>query len=301
LFPVAQQQLETVIGNVEYCDVGAGRPILYFHGTGVGNDAVILLERSLLDSGYRLIVPNRPGYFGTTLGRRGSADFCGDLAAHLLDHLSVDRAAVIGTSGGGMPAASFARRYQSRTAALVLQSAQSHQWDDGIWLPKGLGRLLFLFRYRVFAPLLRWQNRRHWKASYGRPKSCVKKMSGKRFPELLDNAAMLEELRSTAKMGLECASRPAGVENDWAIMVGANSISPDSITAPTLIIHDHLDPVVPFVHAEWSHECIAGSQLLDIHAGGHLIWYGKEAGAMHKARIAFIEESFTKRAPTDSA
>ena len=176
--PLTQQQLETVIGNVEYCDVGTGHPILYFHGTGCGNDAAILLEKPLLDSGYRLIVPNRPGYFGTTLGSQGSADFCVDLAAHLLDHLKTDRAAVIGTSGGGMPAARFARRYPSRTAALILQCAESHQWDDGMWLPNGLGRTLFLFRNRVFTPFLRWQNRRHWNSARRRPLSCVQKLSG---------------------------------------------------------------------------------------------------------------------------
>ena len=62
---ISNQQLETSKGLVEYADVGQGRPILYFHGTGAGNDAAVIMERSLLDDGFRLIVPNRPGYYGT--------------------------------------------------------------------------------------------------------------------------------------------------------------------------------------------------------------------------------------------
>src|SRR5918999_550987 len=126
-----QQLLETSHGMVEYLDAGGGIPILYFHGTGAGNDAALLLEQSLLKSDCRLIIPNRPGYQGSALGLQGSAKFCADIAADLLAHLAIDRAAVVGTSGGGMLAASFARHYPERAAALVLQCAQSHRWDHG--------------------------------------------------------------------------------------------------------------------------------------------------------------------------
>ena len=119
-------------------------------------------------------------------------------------------------------------------------------------------------------------------------------MSGTRFPELRDNRAVLEEITAMAAMGVKCAERPAGVQNDWAIMVGDNGIAPDTITSPTLIVHDREDPVVPFVHAEWSHKCIPHSHLLDVHAGGHLIWYGRDALHMHKARVAFIDASLAE-------
>src|SRR6188508_1247708 len=104
MFAAGQQYLETPHGNVEYLDVGTGTPTLYFHGTGAGNDAALLLEQPLLKSNCRLIIPNRPGYYATTLGRPGSANFCADLAADLLAHLKISRVVVVGTSGGGMPA-----------------------------------------------------------------------------------------------------------------------------------------------------------------------------------------------------
>ena len=93
-------------------------------------------------------------------------------------------------------------------------------------------------------------------------------------------------------MGVDCAARPAGFLNDLAVMVGENGIVPDTISCPTLILHDREDPVVPFAHAEWSHRCIPESRLLDIRVGGHLIWYGDEARLMQQQREAFIDASF---------
>lgn len=291
------QHIETRHGNVEYFDVGTGIPTLYFHGTGAGGDAAILLERSLPRSDCRLIIPNRPGYYGTTLGRQGSAEFCAVLAAGVLDHLAIKRAAVIGTSGGGMPAACFAQYYPDRTAVLVLQCAQSHQWDSAKWLPKGLGPALFLFRNRIFTPFLRWQNMRHAEASRRKPISCVRHMSGSRFPELRDDPGVVQQVTDLAGMMLKCAAVPAGIQNDWAIMVGSNGVAKETIECPTLIIHDRADPLVPFAHAQWSQSCIPHSRLLDIHAGGHLIWFGKDSTFMHDQRIAFIHGSVAAQVP----
>jgi len=287
-----QQRIETPHGDVEYLDVGTGTPTLYFHGTGAGNDAALLLEQSLLKSGCRLVVPNRPGYHGTTLGRRGSAKFCADLAAELLTHLAISRAVVIGTSGGGMPAACFAQCYPDRTAALILQCAQSHKWNDGKWLPQGLGPALFLFRHRIFTPFLRWQNTRHAKASHRQPITCLRRMSGSRFLEIRDDLNAVQQISELAEMTLLCAAAPAGIQNDWAIMVGDNGVAHETIGCPTLIIHDRADPLVPFLHAEWSQSCIRKSRLLAIQAGGHLIWFGKESTFMQAKRVAFIRETF---------
>ena len=105
---IEQRQVQTSKGPVEYADVGQGIPILYFHGNDVGNDAVVMMEKSLVDDGFRLIVPNRPGYYGTPLQCGRSPNDCADLAAELLDQLRVERVVVIGTSGGGPPASRFA-------------------------------------------------------------------------------------------------------------------------------------------------------------------------------------------------
>jgi pimeloyl-ACP methyl ester carboxylesterase len=217
------------------------------------------------------------------------------LAAALLKHLGINHAVVIGTSGGGMPAASFARHFPQHTAALILQCAESHQWNAGKWLPNGIGPALFLFRHRIFTPLLRWKNMRQAKLNHRQPISCIRQMSGSRFVEIRDDSNAISQITELTRMTLDCASMPAGIQNDWAIMVNENGITNGSINCPTLIIHDQADPVVPFIHAEWSHSCIPESRLLTVNAGGHLIWFGKDFQTMHTERVAFIHSAFAAK------
>jgi hypothetical protein len=77
---------ETDRGPIEYAEAGTGEPILYFHGTGVTADAMVAVEASLIDDGFRLIIPNRPGYGKTPLSTHHSATDCANVAAHCWIH-----------------------------------------------------------------------------------------------------------------------------------------------------------------------------------------------------------------------
>lgn len=116
-------------------------------------------------------------------------------------------------------------------------------------------------------------------------------MSGSRFPEICHDLNAVRQIGELANMTLNCAVAPAGIQNDWAIMVGNNGITKNSICCATLIVHDRTDPLVPFRHAEWSQACIPDSYLLAVQAGGHLIWHGKDFECMHAERVAFIRKS----------
>src|ERR1700733_1258684 len=96
---IEQRRVQTSKDPVEYANVGQGIPILFFHGNDVGNDAAVMLEKSLFDDGFRLIVPNRPGYYGTPLSCGRSPSDCANLAAELLNQLCIDRVVVIGFRG----------------------------------------------------------------------------------------------------------------------------------------------------------------------------------------------------------
>jgi len=93
--------VETAKGPVELTEASDGEPVLYFHGTGITGEVMVPVESPLLDDGFRLIVPNRPGYGKTPLAPHESAQACGDLMAALLDELKIERCTVMGSSGGG--------------------------------------------------------------------------------------------------------------------------------------------------------------------------------------------------------
>src|SRR3954462_7553608 len=102
---------------------GAGEPLLWLHGgMGLGRDWQYIFTGP--PAGYRLIAPDQRGH-GKSAGARATYSF--EQAARdsfaLLDHLKLDRAKIIGLSGGGITALHMAALDPSRVAAMVVVSA----------------------------------------------------------------------------------------------------------------------------------------------------------------------------------
>jgi pimeloyl-ACP methyl ester carboxylesterase len=123
---------ETVLGPIEYAVVGTGVPVLVVHGSPGGIDAVALMAGFLPREKISAILVSRPGYLGTELGNRTTADRQADLLAALLEHLGIDRAGVFSWSGGGPSAYRLAVRHPERVSTLVAFAAVSQAYQ----LPK---------------------------------------------------------------------------------------------------------------------------------------------------------------------
>lgn len=286
-------RVSAAAGDVEFLDVGEALPVLYLHGTGAGADSMPPLERPLLQDGCRLIIPNRPGYAGTPLDDRRSAADCADLMAALLDQLDLARVVVIGTSGGGPAAGAFAARHPKRTAGLVMQCAQSHAWDGPRWLPDRQRWLYPLLRYRRLRPALNAAHRLAGRLTPASVGPVIRLFSGPRYDDLCDDDAARRLMDQLITSSARCARQPAGIDNDLEILFNAAStVRPNSIACPTLVIHDRADPVVPFCHAEWTRQSVPQARWSDHTLGGHLIWFGRDARAMHAERMRFVTEAF---------
>src|SRR5438552_426097 len=118
-----------------------GPLILYFHGWGDDYRGVTPLECGLADAGFRVLLPHRPGYQGTTLeatsqGKKYSWEgpaATADLFAKLLDTLygaGKWDVAVVSMSGGTPSALAFASRYAAQTRAVVLQGGVTHSFSN---------------------------------------------------------------------------------------------------------------------------------------------------------------------------
>ena len=149
-YPLPAVKMATIEGGkVTYAVAGPadGPLVLYFHGWGDDYRVVLPLEYALADAGFRLLVPHRPGYAGTTLdwinaGKTfawRTASDTADVARRLLDQLQGNRrrrVAVIGMSGGAPAALAFANRHPTRTAALVIQAGVTQPWTDAKYVPE---------------------------------------------------------------------------------------------------------------------------------------------------------------------
>lgn len=282
--------LETDRGPVEYIDAGSGAPILYFHGTGAGNDLALLMERSLLEQGFRLIIPNRPGYGDTPIECGRTTVDAVWLASALLDHLQIDRVGVIGPSGGGPAAITFASMCGERTTALVLECAQSYRWDSASWFPAGKGWLLPLLRRRWIRPGVLFGYHLQTRCLPWMRESYLKGMTGARYRELAQDNTVRELADLMLEFSVRCIARPAGVDNDLHILLSEPILDKQAISCPALIIHDRCDPIVPFVHAQWAASQIPDAQICEVHCGGHLVWVGRDAAMMLHQRCAFLRQ-----------
>jgi 3-oxoadipate enol-lactonase len=111
--------LDTQGSQIYYERHGAGPAMVLAHGIG-GNHAAWYQQISALSQSYEVITFDHRGFGRSTdLDQRGRWAFVDDLAA-LVDHLNLQRFALVGQSMGGGTCVGYAARHAQRVAALVL-------------------------------------------------------------------------------------------------------------------------------------------------------------------------------------
>ncbi|TDV42561.1 alpha/beta fold hydrolase [Actinophytocola oryzae] len=252
-------ELRTPNGTVRYLDIGHGRPVLLVHGMFGGSDAALRQLGPLIPDGFRLIVPSRFGYLGSSLPAGATPARQADVFADLLDHLGIARAAVVAVSAGATAALQMAIRHRCRVSALVLLSPNvpgSHQDERG--MPPsvarfllGSDRLMWLLRHRFPERLARFVG-----------------VPGSRALSPADRARVAAELDGLFPV----ARRVDGVLFDAFVSNPAvNDCDLRRVIAPTLVVHARDDALMPSWAAVGLSERVLGSRLLVIEDGGHLM------------------------------
>jgi pimeloyl-ACP methyl ester carboxylesterase len=113
-------------------------------------------------------------------------------------------------------------------------------------------------------------------------------MAWQRYDDIRDDPATWDMYRELRKSSLRCLPLPAGMKNDWDTWLDGPFPDARQVKCPTLVIYDPADPLVPVCHPQWALAAIPAAQACEVHAGGHLIWLGKDADRMHRERVAFI-------------
>ncbi len=245
--------VQTASGSIEYAEIGQGPAVLVSHGTPGGYDgalAVLKLTHAE-NSGFRYIIPSRPGYLRTPIDVGRTPDEQADAYAALLDALNVQKTAIIAESGGGPASLQFALRHPARCSALVLESALVRNYRGPTpRLPSTaftayLRDLLFyLFQDAGIAPY---------------------QASDPSDPLITPLARA--ELYGVIPYWL----RRVGTENDLVQEQRLNDWPLDEITCPTLILQGTADQSVPLADAEYAHAQIAGSVLVELPDADHMM------------------------------
>ena len=134
-------------GNIEYTLKGDGPVILNLHG-GHSNSQENFGYQPLLDAGYSILTPSRPGYGRTDVEIGKTAADTADSLIELLDCLEIDQVYLIGVSAGGPTAIYLASKYSTRVEKLVLESAASKAWLNQNDLEYKVGKIIFNSKFQ---------------------------------------------------------------------------------------------------------------------------------------------------------
>ena len=250
------KRVKTSHGLIEYSTLGTGPPVLYVHGAGGGHDMGRFCA-GLIGGDFKWICPSRFGYLRTPLPDDASCESQADAFAGLLDHLGIEKAAVVGLSAGGPSALLFALRHPQRCNALVLQSAITKTFKK-----RPLSDRFFnlLFRSDFFFWAISRIGRNTLIRKFGSNPADLKKINQ-------HDSRIVEEVLNI----LHPASRKlAGIINDQKASLSDKQYDLNKIKTPTLILHALNDRLVDFEFAAYAHERIPGAELIPFQTGGHI-------------------------------
>lgn len=285
----ATEVVDTANGPVEVARSGAGTPVLVVHGTPGGSDQAVAMGSFLVDAGYEVIAPSRPGYLGTPLATNLSIDDQADLHVALLDALGIDQVGVLAWSGGGPSAYRLAARHPHRVRALVVAAgvSQAFEFDDGGAADR------FMMQSRAGNWLIRF-------LAHHAPKSAISstlKEEGdisKAEVKALTEEAMADPgeralVIAMAEAAADYAHRSEGIQNDHVQFAAIDSLGLEGITAPTLLVNGSADTDVDPRFTDFAASTLPGAERIVLDRGTHLaLWVHPEARAAQERVIAHL-------------
>jgi pimeloyl-ACP methyl ester carboxylesterase len=266
-------------GPLEYAVLGEGAPVLGVHGASGGFDQTLDMLGDLAASGFRLIAPSRFGYLRSALPPDASAAAQADAYLQLLDHLGVDRAAVVGVSAGAWSCLQFAIRHPKRCSALVLL-VPADALPPGVSMHGGalakllLGSDLLAWAAAVLAPAFPAMA----KVMLGTPAEVLRKAEP---PERARVQCILDHL-------LPLADRAAGTLLDLRTAASPGPYRLDEIRRPVLAISAEDDLFGTAARARAIAGAVGDGRAVVFASGGHAL-VGRHAAALREV-VAFLND-----------
>lgn len=272
---------QTACGPIEYTLLGKGPVVLVCHGTS-SDCFSVEVSASLLEAGFAVLTPSRPGYGRTPLNVGASANEAAQAMVALLDCLEIKLCAVNAISGGGPTGVALAANYPERVRRLALIAAIT-KTEDRTHEPSYESQKAF------YGPL----HGLFWKMlsliSRLSPSGMARQtmtIFSTHDPEEVLRQLTTEDIQKICRFYQGRSSR-AGAMNDLGHTVAEELLQ--RVQAPTLVIHSREDKSVPFSHAEWSLAHIPNAELCEGGITGHFYWVGPDTQRVSQQLTTFLK------------
>ena len=265
----------TVKGPIEYRLEGKGPTILVLHGGHCSRDTRLSHER-LIEHGFSVLTPSRPGYDSTPDEVGKSAQAAADALAALLDTLQISMVDVIAISAAGPTALAFAQQHPSRVRKLTLESAVATAWDEKIKQRSrlGFGRLA--------------------KVTWGVMHLMLKFFPAVIIKVLLHDLTVLDvdvvfKRMSPADLAfIKRMLQTSQASTGFLLDIEHKVHHLATISRPTLVMYSPNDKTVSPNNARRVANEIATCELYEVPSDTHLIWIGQCAKDVWEKRLSFL-------------
>lgn len=276
------QIAQTSKGPIEYTLIGAGPVVLVCHGTS-SNCFATEVTTPLVNAGFSVLTPSRPGYGRTPLSVGRTAAQAAEVLIALLDNLSIQLCSVIAISGGGPTGIALAAGYPGRVERLILAEAISYPENRP-------NEPSFKNQETFYGPMHGVMWGMLGLLSRISPRSMAHQtlaIFSTHNPDDGLSKLSTADIESIARFYQGHSSRQ-GALNDAEHTVGVDLLA--LVHQPTLVIHSKEDNSVPFAHAEWTLRQIPHAELCEAGYTGHFFWIGPDFPLLSQRMITFLQK-----------
>ncbi len=270
----------TPTGSIEYTLTGKGPVVLVCHGTS-SNCFSTETSQCLVENGFSVLTPSRPGYGRTPVETGRSAAEAAQAFINLLDCLQIQSCAVAAISGGGPTGLALAAGFPERVKRLLLVAAVSRPEER-------VNEASYKNQSSFYGPMHAITWGMLGLMSRLSPRSMAKQtLAIFSTHDPVDGLGRLtdEDIKAIARF-YQGRSARAGALNDAAHTAGRGLLQ--AVQQPTLVVHSREDNSVPFAHAEWALENIPQAELCEAGFTGHFFWIGKDFEAISRRMVEFV-------------
>lgn len=267
-------------GLIEYTFVGSGPVVLVCHGTSSSCRATEL-SAPLVDAGFSVLTPSRPGYGRTPRSVGLSAAEGAEALVALLDDLQIRTCVVVAISGGGPTGLALAANHPQRVTRLVLAAAVSRP-ENRPNEPSYKNQAAF------YGPMhsVTW-------GMLGLMSRLSPRAMARQTLALFSTHDPDDGLSKLSPEGIKriCHFYQGSSSRQGALADAAHSVGGDllrTVPQPTLVIHSREDSSVPFGHAEWSLKHIPRAELCEGGITGHFFYVDPDFPHITERLVAFL-------------
>ncbi|MFQ3543737.1 alpha/beta hydrolase [Halobacillus rhizosphaerae] len=262
-------------GIVEFTYQGSGPAILLLKG-GHSTRDTNLSHSSLVYEGYSLLTISRPGYDYTEVSTgRTPEDFAATII-EVLDHLQIEKTAVIAISAAGPTGVALAAEYPSRVTKLIMEAALTRPLEKEMAI---LGKLLFGPAEKVF-----WGSLKTMLKFF--PDLVMKQMTAELTTE--DAEEYVNRLSPNDRRFIYDMLATSQSGKGFSLDLTHETPDLSKVQVPVLGMYSQKDKTVQYTNAQLLKSNAPNCEIFEVDSDSHLIWIGKHASHVWEKRLEFL-------------